>query len=320
MNRIGNYQEEPQKKRRPFLTFGLVLLVIFLIGTSSFLGFMASFVLSRFSAIEMLFMVSPSTVQISEMNILILGIDATDGAKRSDTIMVVHVDPQTKNIGIVSVPRDILVAIPGVGLDKINHAYAFGGADLACATTSSFLGIPVKDYIKIDLSGLEHIVDILGGVTVNIEKRMYYADYGGKLFIDLKPGIQKLTGKQAVGYLRFRHDALGDIGRVKRQQQFLQEVAQEIAKTKNPVKIYNLISSILQCVDTNISSQQIFTLSSIINQAYEVGNIAIVSLPGSPIMIDGISYLQPDMAGISRITGEYLKGNPSQENEKDTVR
>lgn len=241
------------------------------------------------------------------MNVLLLGVDAAGRARRSDTVMVAHINPKSKKVSVISIPRDTLVVIPGVRLDKINHAYAYGGPELACATTSGFLGVPIEKYIKINIDGLEKVVDRLGGITVDVPERMYYVDYSQNLNIDLKPGRQRLNGKQAVGFLRYRHDALGDLGRIRRQQAFLQEVAKEIANTKNVVQTYQIIMDFLNCVETNIPNMQMFALASVVRQAYEFGNIEVSSLPGSGTKIDGIYYLQPDMEQTNRLVEKYLK-------------
>ncbi len=293
------------------------VVTILLVLLSGFFGFFTSFVLSRFSAFEMLFTLAPSNIQVPRMNILLLGVDAAGRSRRSDTIMVANIDPKTKKVGVISIPRDTLVVIPGVRLDKINHAYAFGGPELACATTSGFLGVPVNKYIKINIDGLEKVIDRLGGLTIDVEQRMYYIDYAGGLHIDLKPGRQKLNGKQAVGYLRFRHDALGDLGRIRRQQIFLQEIAQEIANTKNVVQTYQIIMDFLSCVETNIPSAQMMSLASVVRQAYEFGNVEVESLPGSGTTIDGIYYLQPDMDQANRLVEKYLKGKNNIEPSQD---
>ena len=286
----------------------LIAFTVFLVLFSAILGFVTSFMISRFYAFEVLFTLAPNNIQVPETNILLLGIDATAGVKRSDTIMVVHIDPSNKTVGIVSIPRDTLVVIPGVRLDKINHAYAFGGPELACSTTSNFLSVPIDYYIKVNVQGLESIIDLVGGITANVDHRMYYVDYAGGLSVDLYPGVQKLTGKQAIGYLRFRHDAKGDFGRIKRQQEFLQELAGEIAKSKNVFQTYKIVMDMMQSVETNLSSSQILALASIVRQAYEMGNIAVASLPGSGIRIDGIYYMQPEMTQVNKIVNTYLKG------------
>jgi LCP family protein required for cell wall assembly len=230
--------------------------------------------------------------------------------------MVLHVDPRAKSVSVVSIPRDTLVVIPGVRLDKINHAYAFGGPELATSTTSSFLGIPINYYIKININGLEKIIDEVGGVEVDVDQRMYYVDYAGDLFIDLKPGLQRLNGRDAIGFLRFRHDALGDIGRIKRQQKFLQDLAAQIASSKNPIQVYNLISDMIESVDTNLTTSQIFSLASIVRQAYEFGSVYVTALPGTSTKIDGIFYLQPDMERVKETVSRYLKNRSADADQQ----
>ncbi len=265
----------------------------------------------------MLFTLAPANLQIPEMDILLLGIDAAGNVRRSDTIMVAHIDPKNKQVNVLSIPRDTLVVIPGVRLDKINHAYAFGGPELACATTSNFLGVKIDKYIKINIDGLEKVIDSLGGITVDVDKRMYYVDYAGGLYIDLYPGKQKLNGKQAIGYLRYRHDNAGDLGRIKRQQQFLQEVAKEMAKNRNVFQTSRIIMDLLGCVETNIPSSQIFAISSIVRQAYEFGNVNMQSLTGTGITIDGIYYLQPDMEHTKILVETLLKNKKDSEEPKN---
>lgn len=307
-NRAGGF-----RKNRNSWKIWIVIVTIILVVCSAFLGFFTSIILSKFTAFELLFSLAPSGIQIPEMNILVLGVDATKVLRRSDTIIVVHIDPEKKSVGVVSIPRDTLVVIPGVRIDKINHAYAFGGPELACATTSSFLNVPVSNYIKINLDKLGKIIDRLGGMTIDVKERMYYVDYAGGLYINLKPGLQTLNGEQALGYLRFRHDALGDIGRIRRQQKFLEEVATKVAKTKDFVQIYQLILDFIDSVETNLTPSQIFSLASIVRQTYETGNISATSIPGSSIRIDNIYYLQPDMDQVAKITDQLLKGKKINE-------
>ena len=307
----------PQKKGMGWKIW-LFIIPAILIALSASFGFFTAFIVSRILAVEMLMSLSPTVNNIPSTNILLLGIDAHDGSNgRSDTIMVAHIDSRTKSIGIVSIPRDTLVVIPGIRLDKINHAFAFGGAELACATASNFLQIPINYYIKVNFEGLERLIDRLGGITLDIEKRMYYVDYAGGLFIDLQPGVQTLNGKQAVGYLRFRHDSLSDFGRISRQQKFLDAVATQIKKTRGLSQTYNLILDFAGGVETNLSASQIMGLASVSRQAYEIGNIMMTQMPGTGTKIDGIYYLQPDMTRIPAIVDQYLKEKRTNEPSKE---
>jgi len=140
---------------------------------------------------------------------------------RSDTILVCRLDPIANSLSVLSIPRDTQARIPGYrGLQKINGANAFGGPLLAAQTIDDLLGIPVDHYAVINVHGLVELVDELGGITVVVPKRMKYTDNSAKLKINLDPGPHVLSGVEAMGFVRFRHDALGDIGRVQRQELF----------------------------------------------------------------------------------------------------
>ena len=159
-------------------------------------------------------------------------IDQTAFNGRSDTIMVARFDPARNAYGVISIPRDTKVSLPGQRTpQKINSANAIGGPLYAAQAVSQLLDLPIDHYVVLNVHGLVELVNELGGVTIDIPKKMQYMDWTAKLKIDLEPGYHTLTGNQAMGFVRFRHDALGDIGRVQRQQLFLQAV---IDKAKQP--------------------------------------------------------------------------------------
>ena len=156
-----------------------------------------------------------------KFNILLMGEDNVDGSRRSDTILFITVDIDDKNIRVLSLPRDTRVMIPGHGTQKLNHAFAYGGQDLMRATVTNYLGEPILYYMIVDYDSFPAFVDMLGGVEIDVPKRMRYVDRAGGLDINIQPGLQTLDGKTALHFVRFRKDALGDIGRIQRQQQFL---------------------------------------------------------------------------------------------------
>ena len=123
--------------------------------------------LSRAYVLEFLIAIMPKT-KLNGVNVLVMGIDNTKDVQRSDTIMVLHLDSDQNRIGVLSIPRDSRVSIPGVGLTKINHAYAYGGAPLLKRSVIEFLGIPIDYYIKINLEGVQNLVDDMGGINVDI--------------------------------------------------------------------------------------------------------------------------------------------------------
>ena len=138
-------------------------------------------------------------------NILLLGVDSNgDGADmwegtRSDTIIVVNIDPKTHSVKAISIPRDSKVYLPeNKGVQKINSAHALGGVNLVKKTLKETFGIKIDKYIIVHDDAVEKTVDALDGIPIYVEKRMYYNDYAGKLHIDLQKGNTVLNGKQAV--------------------------------------------------------------------------------------------------------------------------
>lgn len=165
------------------------------------------------------------------MTILILGSDISydsislqarkDLATRSDTLIVMKYDPQGETLSFLSIPRDSYVNIEGYGYQKINAAFARGGVDLTLKTIKQLTGLKIDKYLLINTQGLVKLIDILGGIEVDVPKDLYYVDHAGHLNINLKKGKQKLSGKQAEGFVRFRMDLMGDISRIERQQLFM---------------------------------------------------------------------------------------------------
>lgn len=169
-----------------------------------------------------------------KFNILLMGEDNVDGSRRSDTILFITVDIDDKNIRVLSLPRDTRVMIPGHGTQKLNHAFAYGGQDLMRATVTNYLGEPILYYMIVDYDSFPAFVDMLGGVEIDVPKRMRYVDRAGGLDINIQPGLQTLDGKTALHFVRFRKDALGDIGRIQRQQQFLKAMLKRAYASKLP--------------------------------------------------------------------------------------
>lgn len=211
----------------------------------------------------------PGTIAAATLirtNVLILGSDVgytgrrrdAEAPVRSDTIIVASLDPRNGQVNLLSIPRDTRVAIPGrAGHDKINAAFAFGGADLTRETVAQFLGVPIDHYVRLKLDGLMQIVDVLGGVEIEIEKNMRYRDRAGGLKISLKKGLQTLNGQQAQEYVRFRHDENGDIGRVQRQQTFIKAVVAKLLEPATILKLPAIIEVVQQNIETDFSADEV---------------------------------------------------------------
>lgn len=238
-------------------------------------------------------------VEGGRQNILLLGMDAgTIGAKeehnrhRSDTILVVSLDKKNKDVKILSIPRDTRVRLGGYGIQKINAATAFGGADLAVKTVKNFLGVPIHNYVVVKLSSFKNIVDALGGVDIDIKERMKYSDPAGGIYIDLYPGQQTLDGDKAEQFVRYRGYADADIGRVKAQQQFVEALIKKALKPATLLKLPKIIDIIQENVETDIQPLEMASLANFARQVKHE-DIKMYIVPGEGKYISGTSYFIP---------------------------
>ena len=226
--------------------------------------------------------------------LLVMGVDAPNQAgrvhadantfegTRTDTMMLVRVDAGKKRVSVVSIPRDSKVYISGNrGVDKINAAHALGGPDLAVQTVQDAFGIPIDNFMVINFHGVRELVDTLGGIDVYIEKPMHYVDHTAKLFIDFQPGNQHLNGKQAEEFLRFRHDELGDIGRIRRQQQFVMGVTRRLKDPTVVFRIPDLVKVANRYIETDLSPNDMLTLA-FFGKDVQMNSIRTATLPGHP--------------------------------------
>ena len=231
-----------------------------------------------------------------QQNILLLGVDSngnnTDTWKgtRSDTIILMNIDPATHSVNAISIPRDSKVYLPDkYGVDKINAAHAYGGIDMAKQTIEKTLGVKIDKYICVHDEGVREVIDALGGIPIYVEKRMKYDDYAGHLHINLDKGNHVLSGQQAVGYLRFRHDGLGDIGRTQRQQWFLRGFIERLQNQQIISKIPQIVNISKKYIKTDMSLYELSQLAALA-KGFDESNIQIAMLPGAPNSRGGISY------------------------------
>lgn len=245
-----------RKLKKPIkgcLTFILTIAIIIALGTGALYAFgMMNIVPDRTD--------SAYDYRDDRINVLILGTDkgAADDVGRADSLMVANVDLENKQVNILSLPRDSRVSIPGHDKSKINHSYAYGGLDLTKQTVEDLLGVPIDYYAITNFAGFENIVKILGGVDLYVEKDMSAHTYYGD--IDLKEGEQHLDPMQALGYVRYRYDAMGDVARAGRQQKFMKSVFEEAMKPKNLPKLPALINKIDDVVETDLTKGQLLYL------------------------------------------------------------
>lgn len=250
-------------------------------------------------------------VPAKKENILLLGKDLSYNEKgqainegRTDTMVLVQLDPYRNKIKIVSIPRDSFVEIPGYGMRKINSAFVIGGKEMAKEAVSSLMGIGIDRCMVIELDGLVRIVDSLGGVKVFVDKDLKYTDHAAKLFIDLKKGDRKLNGKQAEEYLRFRHDALSDIGRVDRQQVFLSAVVKKLSSPLTVFRFPFLLPAVKTCAETDISFGNLVKFGNFVRMAGPE-NIERKVLPGNfPPEKSGLGCWFVDREGVANMLDE----------------
>jgi len=229
-------------------------------------------------------------VDETRINILLIGADTFEegyDVGRSDSMIVTGIDLESGEISMLSIPRDTYVEIEGHGHNKINSAYSYGGVDLLSSTIENLLGIPIDYYAKTDFAGFREIVDLLGGIDIDVDKRMYYHTYDG--LIDVEPGLQHLDGEKALQYVRFRHESMGDISRTERQQIFLLAVYEAATSPENISRLPEVMSSFLKVLETDLTNSQLTRLSSIARR-FDTENIRHSTLPGWFWNYNGGSY------------------------------
>jgi LCP family protein required for cell wall assembly len=204
-----------------------------------------------------------------KLTILVVGADenrdnrkrVVDTMARTDTILVAQVDFVNQRIHALSIPRDTLVRIPRHGWGKINSAHALGGPRLLVETVSNLLGnLQIDHVVIVSYKAFEEAIDALGGVTIEVEKRMRYHDNWGDLHVDLQPGVQHLNGKQALGYVRYRHSD-SDFHRIERQQKFMRAVK---ARLKDPsvwMRAPQVLAAGLRHTRTTMEFEQLLALA-----------------------------------------------------------
>ncbi|WP_042222041.1 LCP family glycopolymer transferase [Oceanobacillus manasiensis] len=227
---------------------------------------------------------------LEPLNILLMGVDARGADKgRSDALMVLSLDPDSDRMQLISIPRDTRTTIVGRGTeDKINHAYAFGGPDMSVATVENFLDIELDYFVRMNMEGLEELVDELGTITVNNEIAWNDGKY------NFTVGPEEMDGAKTMAYVRMRkQDNAGDFGRTKRQRQVIQGIVDRGASVGSVNKIGGVIDVLGNNMATNLDFEDMKNLFS--NYRNVRKNVDNYMLEGSGTTIDGIYYyLVPD--------------------------
>ncbi|CAM3326829.1 LCP family protein [Paenibacillus lupini] len=203
------------------------------------------------------------------VNILLMGGDNRglnkNESARSDSLLVVSMNPVTKQARLFSVLRDTYVSIAGHDEGRINTALALGGPNLAMKTVGDLLGLDIQYYVYTDFEGFKSLIDAIGGVELDVEKAMNYTDNadGNRYDIHLKKGLQKLDGTNALGYVRFRHDAMSDFARTERQRKLLAAVADKLKSGWNLTKMKPIVESVAPYVQSNLDVSDMMELAAL---------------------------------------------------------
>lgn len=218
--------------------------------------------------------------------ILVLGVD--EGGGNTDAIFTLRVEGGRTSI--TQIPRDSYINSDSFGPVKANALYAYGGLDAVKSELSRLMGRPINHHILVNLNGIRTLSDLVGGVQVDVPKRLYYRDRSQGLLIDLQPGPQVLQGEDLEGFLRWRHDEEGDLGRLARQQLVLRSLFGSMTRPENLVRLPALIQAAGQNLDTDLGAMELGGLIT----AMGITELETERLPARPFYEDGISYLDTE--------------------------
>lgn len=295
-----------KRKPRNIIVFTAFIFLILL-------GIMLSFIMdTEFWALQ------NNPFRDSKLNILVVGYDSSiNGPPRADTIILASIDLKSKEMGILSIPRDTRVKIPDYGMNRINATHAYGGIELTANTLESYLGVQIDYYLETDFQGFARIIDAIGGVEIEIKEPLNYVDKAGGLYIDLPAGKQVLNGDKSLQYVRYREEVKGDIGRVERQQRFIKAMVKRLLNPDIIIKIPAIYKETRNTVNTNIPLQDAGPFVWLIKDL-KLENLETVMLPGQPEYINGASYWIADRPQLDIVINnlirskEYIKNSQYQ--------
>ncbi|MED3689484.1 LCP family protein [Peribacillus butanolivorans] len=282
--------KKKKKKRKTFKIIGFTLLILFIGGGA----YAASVYQSLAGAIHTMQGASHKTDKRVDdikfksqdpFSLLILGVDERKNDKgRSDTMIVMTINPKQESIELLSLPRDTRTEIIGKGTnDKMNHAYAYGGVNMSINTVEAYLDIPIDYYVKMNMEGFQDIVNAVGGVTVDNDMDLAYKGYS------FKKGTIDLDGKEALIYSRIRkEDPRGDYGRQMRQRQVIQAVMKKGSSLSTLTNYDDIFEALGKNVETNLSFNEMLSIQK--NYKSSLKKIEQYTLEGDNQKVDGVWY------------------------------
>jgi len=298
------------KKLNKIIITILIILIVFVVSFAGYIYYILSSVSPNVNKSNENYIPPKEMDWSKKINILLVGIDQRYEGEmsRSDTNLLLSIDPKNKKIVIVSLPRDTFVELPGYeGHQKLAHAHSYGGIPLLIKTVENLLGIEIPYYVEVNFEGFTKMIDLIGGVTIDVEKDMDYESYLGDVKIHLKKGLQHLNGEKALMYVRFRMDETGDIGRMERQQKFLKALIEQSLKIENTIRLQKVLVELKNWVKTNLEPWQIIKLG-VLFSSVDNSEIITMTLPGYPGWYsDGLSYYFLYNDKLQELINTYLK-------------
>ncbi|MFN3267250.1 MAG: LCP family protein [Deinococcales bacterium] len=224
----------------------------------------------------------------------------------TDTLLVVQLNPVQKAIKVLSIPRDTHVGAGNTTRDKINAAM-LGGFDSSVRAVEGLLQLKLDGYVFVSIDGTRALVDALGGVRLQVPQDMYYLDRAAKLEIDLKKGWQTLSGAQAEGFLRYRYDSLGDIGRTQRQQAFFRALLEKLKSVEAWLRLPQVLRVLEQYARTNLTRREAGAALGFLTLQPRLDTLL---LPGDFGRLGRYSFWIPDQKKIAQLVDTNLRNLP----------
>lgn len=265
---------------------------------------------------------SPTDLHVlpgARQTFLVMGVEGWEGEYgRSDAMIVASYDPKDQRLAILSIPRDLLVEIPGYGYDKVNHAHSFGGPTLAVETVERLLNMKIDHWATVSLDGFIAVINALDGVELNPTERLYHVDpddsrFGPEGFaIDIQPGQQVMDGLTALEYVRFRADSEGDLGRIRRQRELIQAVITKASSPAIITRIPEIIPAVYTAVNTDMTVGELLTLANTGRTALS-NPMVTGTISAEELWLDGTFYFAANLIETRTTAYELLVGEGPME-------
>lgn len=328
-----------KKKKHPILKTFLILIALTLIGTGSYAFYIikqgekaANKAFDKDNTREKSALRDAKVEPLKDnISILFVGIDDSEAREqgsdhsRSDSLMLATLNNKDKSVKLLSIPRDSYVYIPYVGHeDKITHAHAYGGTEATIDTVENLLNVPVDYYYRLNFDAFIQIVDALGGVEVDVPYELHELDENDKRTVNLKPGKQLLSGREALALARTRHQD-NDIKRGERQQMILEAIIKKASSITSLTKYDDILAAVGNNMKTNMTFSEMKSLAAYIKGG--MPKVDSLSLKGYDDMSTGVYYYKLDQNNLAEIkqTLQNQLGltesdiNNSQDNSTDST-